>query len=73
MRSSRGQTLDELLDEIYSQLGYFAEKNGSLVFEGAEGAAKIARLVQSYAAHPPAEMLGSKVISIRNFRDGRDP
>ncbi len=65
--SSRGQTLDALLDEIYRQLGYFAEKNGSLVFEGAEGAAKIARLVQSYAANPPAEMLATKVASIRNF------
>lgn len=65
--SSRGQTLDALLDEIYSRLGYFAEKNGSLVFEGAEGAAKIARLVQSYAANPPTEMLGRKVASIRNF------
>src|SRR4029079_12862901 len=40
---SRGQTVDELLDEIYSQFGYFAEKTSSLVFEGAEGANKIAR------------------------------
>jgi phosphoglucomutase len=47
--------------------GYFAEKNGSLVFEGAEGADKIARLVKSYASDPFAEMLGSKVTSVRNF------
>ncbi len=65
--NSRGRTLDALLDEIYSQLGYFAEKNGSLVFEGAEGAGKIARLVQSYASNPPTEMFGTKVMSIRNF------
>src|SRR6266498_3511274 len=45
---SRGQTVDELLDEIFANFGYFAEKNGSLVFEGAEGAAKIARLAESY-------------------------
>src|SRR5438034_7134361 len=43
---SRGQTVDQLLDEIFSMFGYFAEKNGSLVFEGAEGASKIARLVK---------------------------
>src|SRR5207253_7258235 len=30
---SRGQTVDQLLDEIFSIFGYFAEKNGSLVFE----------------------------------------
>jgi phosphoglucomutase len=64
---SRGQTVDELLDDIYSIFGYFAEKNGSLVFEGAEGAGKIARLVGSYAADPFSEVLGSKVTNIRNF------
>ena len=64
---SRQQTVDQLLDEIFATFGYFEEKNSSLVFEGAEGANKIARLVDSYAAAPPAEMLGSHVINIRNF------
>src|SRR5881398_568793 len=64
---SRGQTVDQLLDDIYAMFGYFAEKNASLVFEGAEGAGKIARLVKSYATDPFSEMLGSKVESIRNF------
>lgn len=64
---SRGQTVDQLLDEIYATFGYFAEKNGSLVFEGAEGANKIARLVKSYASKPFSELLGLKVTSIRNF------
>src|SRR6266481_566716 len=64
---SRGQTVDELLDDIYSEFGYFAEKNGSLVFEGAEGATKIARLIKSYATDPFPEVLGSKVTNIRNF------
>ena len=64
---SRGQTVDQLLDDIYAMFGYFTEKNGSLVFEGAEGANKIARLVKSYATNPFSEVLGSKVTSIRNF------
>ena len=62
-----GQTVDQLLDDIYSEFGYFAEKNGSLVFDGAEGATKIARLIKSYATDPFQEVLGSKVTSIRNF------
>jgi len=66
---SRGQTVDELLDEIFSMFGYFAEKNGSLVFEGAEGADKIACLAKSYASDPFSEVLGSKVTSIRNFEN----
>ena len=64
---SRGQTVDQLLDEIYLQFGYFAEKTNSLVFEGAEGANKIASLVESYAADSIREILGSKVANIRNF------
>jgi len=62
-----GQTVDQLLDDIYSQFGYFAEKNGSLVFEGAEGATKIARLIKTYATDPFQEVLGSRVTNIRNF------
>ena len=61
------KTVDQLLDDIYSEFGYFAEKNGSLVFEGAEGATKIARLIKSYATDPFPEVLGSKVTNIRNF------
>src|SRR5437870_5038836 len=64
---SRGQTVDQLLDAIFSIFGYFAEKNGSLFFEGAEGANKIACLVKSYASDPFSEVLGSEVTSIKNF------
>jgi phosphoglucomutase len=64
---SHRKTVAELLDDIYSEFGYFAEKNGSLVFEGAEGSTKIARLIKSYATDPFPEVLGSKVVSIRNF------
>jgi phosphoglucomutase len=64
---SRAQTVDQLLDEIYAQFGYFAEKTSSLVFEGAEGANKIASLMKSYALDPVHEILGSRVDSIRNF------
>ena len=64
---AHGKTVDELLDDIYSEFGFFAEKNGSLIFEGAEGATKIARLIKSYATDPFSEVVGSKVASIRNF------
>ncbi len=67
---SRGQTVDQLLDEIFATFGYFAEKNGSLVFEGAEGANKIERLAESYRTDPFSEVLGSKVVDIKNFETG---
>ena len=65
--TSKQLTVEQLLDQIFSTFGYFDEKNGSLVFEGAEGAGKIARLVESYAEEPPSEIAGSKVTRIQNF------
>src|SRR6266849_1979566 len=64
---SRNQTVDQLLDEIFATFGHFDEKNASLYFEGAEGANKIARLLESYASAPLAEILGAKVTRITNF------
>ena len=64
---SRGLTVDELLDEVFAKFGYFSEKTNALVFEGAEGADKIARLIESYSASPFLEVLGSRVIGIKNF------
>lgn len=64
---SRGQTLDQLLDAIYSEFGYYLEKSNSLVFEGASGAAQIAKLVVSYAENPPTELDGSPVVALKNF------
>jgi phosphoglucomutase len=64
---SRGLTLIDLLDEVYAAYGFYLEKNGSLTFEGADGAAKIQRLVDSYAKLPPATADGSAVTGTRNF------
>ena len=64
---SRRQTVDDLLDEIFATFGYFAEKNGSLVFEGAEGAGKIARLAELYSTQSFSEVLGLRVTNIKNF------
>ncbi|MDQ6623983.1 MAG: phospho-sugar mutase [Verrucomicrobiota bacterium] len=64
---SRGQTLDALLDEVFVNFGYFQEKNAAMTFEGAEGAEKIKRLLESYVSDPPNEMLGSRVAAVKNF------
>ena len=64
---SRKLTLDALLDEVFATFGYFQEKNGAMTFEGAEGAAKIKALLESYVSAPPNEMLGSRVASVKNF------
>jgi phosphoglucomutase len=64
---SRGLTLDALLDEIYAEFGYYLEKGVSLQFDGADGAAKIAKLAASYAAEQPSEIAGQPVAGARDF------
>lgn len=66
--ASRGLTVVELLDEVYSDVGYFLEVNQSKVFEGASGAAQIANLADSYGSNPPTEVDGSVVVNVRDFR-----
>ena len=70
---SNGMTLDQLLDQIYLEYGYYQEKSGSLAFEGAEGADKIRRLADSYNANPPREIDNSKVVAVKDFAAGEIP
>lgn len=66
--ASRGLTVAGLLDEVYCEVGYFLEVNQSKVFEGASGAAQIAKLADSYGSNPPTEVDGSAVVKVRDFR-----
>lgn len=63
---SKGVTILDYLDSIYSQLGYYEEKLGQLVYEGAEGAARIKAILESYESSPPREMGGQAVTRIMN-------
>lgn len=67
---SRGLTAMEYLDEIFALLGVHLERGESLVFEGAEGAATIAKLAASYAADPPTTMDGARVVKVEDFGTG---
>ena len=72
--ASKGITVVTLLDRIYSEYGFYLERGESLNFEGAEGAAKIKKLVDSYAGNPPREIAGGKVTAMLNYatQDIRD-
>ncbi len=64
---SQGVNLLEYLDQIYLQFGYYTEKLGTLTFEGATGAATIARLLASYRENPPKQLQGLAVSQIQDF------
>ncbi|MCF6312058.1 MAG: phospho-sugar mutase [Verrucomicrobiales bacterium] len=64
---SQGFSIAELLDQIYSEYGYFQEQLHSVVMEGAQGAGKIQTLAKSYSINPPQEVDGSKVSEVLDF------
>ena len=66
---SQGKTILDYLDEIYVRYGFYFEKLGTLTFEGAEGAAKIRKLLESYRAQVPASWGGYKVEKVQNFAE----
>jgi phosphoglucomutase len=67
---STGRTLPELLDELFAEYGVHLEHSESLVMEGADGAARIQALVQSYREQPPREIAGAPVRAVRDFSEG---
>ncbi len=68
--ATQGMGLLECLNMLYTKLGYYKELGKSLVMEGADGAAKIAALTQSYIDNPPSEVDGAAVAALRNFSSG---
>jgi phosphoglucomutase len=64
---SRGLTLDELLDQVFCEFGYFEERSQSIYFDGADGAEKIRRLLISYEENPPHQVMDSAVTRVQNF------
>jgi len=67
LAASQDRTVAALLDDVYAEYGYFAEISRDLKLEGAEGAAQIGKLVESYATRPPQELDGSPVVRLRHF------
>jgi phosphoglucomutase len=67
---STRRTLPELLDALFVEFGVHLEHSESLVMDGADGAAKIQALVQSYQQQPPEEIAGAAVARVRDFSQG---
>ena len=64
---SRGLTLPGLLDEIFAEFGFYIEQGQSITMEGAQGAAQIQHLADSFATSPPRALDGSPVTSTIDF------
>lgn len=64
---AQGRTLLDLLDDLYRRFGVYCEKLGTLTYEGAEGAARIQKLLRSYVEQPPSTWAGRPILRCQNF------
>jgi phosphoglucomutase len=64
---SRGLTVPEYLDEIYLKYGFFLEGVINLYYEGASGAAKIKRILDTYRSAPPTQFGDVAVAKFQDF------
>lgn len=66
----RGKSLWDVLMEIYSRYGYFAEDQVSIIEKGLEGKEKIDRMMRYTREHLPEQLAGLRVSKIIDYMDG---
>jgi len=64
---SRGLTVPEYLDEIYLKYGFYLEGVINIYYEGASGAAKIKRILDTYRSAPPTAFGSTSVTRFQDF------
>jgi phosphoglucomutase len=64
---NRGLTVPEYLDELYVRHGYFLEGVINIYYEGATGAAKIRRILETYRTDPPRAFGDVPVAKFQDF------
>lgn len=65
--AEQGKDLFEAMEALYKKFGYFLNATVNATFEGAEGAAKMAQLMDDLRAHTPQEIAGYKVVKVVDY------
>ncbi len=64
---AKGESILDRLDALYQQHGYFTEGTINLYYEGATGAQKIKRILDTYRSNPPEAFGDVKVTKFEDF------
>jgi phosphomannomutase len=67
---TQGKSLYDRLNEIYRQYGYFQENLKNVYVSGAEGTARVARMMEGLRTQPPTELNGAKVVEVIDRQSG---
>ena len=64
----QGKTLYDLLLDIYKEYGFQKEAAISVTKPGKSGADEIKKMMEDFRATPPAEIAGSKVVTVKDYK-----
>lgn len=65
--SDKGQTLYDMLLDIYAQYGFYQEKQVSIVRKGQSGAEEIKAMMTTFRTNPHTSLVGEKVERIADY------
>ena len=65
-----GMTMNDLLKQMYMDIGFYLEDLVSVVRKGREGADEIKQMMTVFRSNPPKYICGSPVVTIRDFQSG---
>ena len=68
--AAQGMTLYDALQALYKKYGWYGEKTHNLVMPGLDGLEKMAALMKSLRAAPPAAIAGVDVVTRKDYQDG---
>ncbi|GAA4718562.1 phospho-sugar mutase [Brevibacillus fulvus] len=69
---SKGKRLDQVLQALYQQFGYFVDDLLSFTFKGKEGQQQMAKLMTRLRQEPLTRIAGYPVVSVLDYAQGRD-
>lgn len=69
---SKGLSLYDVLQKLYSQHGYFLEKLESRTMKGKDGLEQIRGIMQDWRSNPPVEINGRQISKILDYSKGLD-
>ena len=63
----KGKTLDEVINKLYDEFGYYYNKTEAFEFEGSEGMKTMANIMSTLRQSHPKEIAGFKVIKASDY------
>jgi phosphoglucomutase len=68
---SKGMNLVDVMNALYDEFGYYNNTVESYTFEGAAGMEKMAGIMDTLRANPPAEIGGYKVTAVSDYKTSK--